>query len=106
MKFAIVKSDLIKLGGENSELVGQIGESQNRIENLLESLSSSESVNQELQNKLSTLEEVSEIQSNDLNEALNLISNFLNALLLKIIVCPTIQLPYLPRYFLTFLGVK
>ena len=71
----ILKSDLIKLGGENSELVGQIGESQNRIENLLESLSSSENINQELQNKLSTLEEESAIQSSDLNEALNLISN-------------------------------
>ena len=71
----ILKSDLIKLGGENSELVGQIGESQNRIENLLESLSSSENINQELQNKLSTLEEESAIKSSDLNEALNLISN-------------------------------
>ena len=71
----ILKSDLIKLGGENSELVGKIGESQNRIENLLESLSSSENINQELQDKLSTLEEESAIQSSDLNEALNLISN-------------------------------
>ena len=70
----ILKSDLIKLGGENSELVGQIGESQNRIENLLESLSSSENINQELQNKLSTVVEESAIESSDLNEALTLIS--------------------------------
>ena len=70
-----LKADLIKLGGENSELVGQIGASQSRIENLLESLSSSEDINQELQTKISSLEEETLIQSTDLAEALNLISN-------------------------------
>ena len=70
-----LKADLIKLGGENSELVGQIGASQSRIENLLESLSSSEDINQELQAKISSLEEETLIQSTDLAEALNLISN-------------------------------
>ena len=66
-----LKADLIKLGGENSELVGQIGASQSRIENLLESLSSSEDINQELQTKISSLEEETLIQSTDL--ALSLI---------------------------------
>ena len=70
-----LKADLIKLGGENSELVGQIGASQSRIENLLESLSSSEDINQELQTKISSLEEETLIKSTDLAEALNLISN-------------------------------
>lgn len=84
----ILKNNMDELGIQNQELVGQINNSQNKILTLLDSLSSSQTLNEDLSNKISQtqiennilndtifkLEEDSLQKSTNLDEALDLIS--------------------------------
>ena len=84
----ILKNNMDELGIQNQELVGQINISQNKIVTLLDSLSSSQTLNEDLSNQISQtqiennalndtifkLEEDSLQKSTNLDEALDLIS--------------------------------